>query len=336
MEKIVKHVSPYFQITLFLGAIALFCIIAYRPICKLTIYDHFPAIAKYSDAQTREKVRMGMHIRHFAKTDMSKGDFIIEGTLWFEFNTQKIPLKSIAQFNFEKGEILSRSEPVITTFGQHTLVEYPLRVAFKSDLDYRAYPVDDHRISLIVGNLALDAALIEFTTDSKAFTFTPDVVIPNFVVCNKSAIAGYVTSRIALAGGEREIQHPRTIFSLNCNHADMRHFINIFLPLLIIFLLTLFAFSFDFTVHTSTVPSIAVAGVPALLAYRFVIESSSPDVGYFMLSDYLFFLFLLLVFLIFFFVTIALHASRKSKQNLIIMLYALMLIGSYILFRIIL
>ena len=40
--------------------------------------------------------------------------------------------------------------------------------------------------------------------------------------------------------------------------------------------------------------------VTAILAYRFVIESISPkDVGYFMLSDQLFFLFLGLISLIF-------------------------------------
>ena len=91
--------------------------------------------------------------------------------------------------------------------------------------------------------------------------------------------------------------------------------------------MTLFSFSFVYNQHLTDVPSIAAASIPALFAYRFVIESLSPNVSYFMVSDYLFFLYLLLSLLTFLSVSRALNEPVRIKKLIIIGLYALMLVG---------
>jgi hypothetical protein len=59
-----------------------------------------------------------------------------------------------------------------------------------------------------------------------------------------------------------------------------------------LYFISLFCFAFDPETHSGTIFSLASAGVTGLLSYRFVIENMTPKVGYFVLSDRLFVLFL--------------------------------------------
>jgi cytochrome c oxidase subunit IV len=68
------------------------------------------------------------------------------------------------------------------------------------------------------------------------------------------------------------------------------------LPLLLIFYLSIFAFSIKDIVLAGT---LILGSTSGLLAYAFVIQTISPLVGYFMLSDYLFIFVLMSIFIIF-------------------------------------
>lgn len=329
-----KHVSTPFQVITFTIATILFCLIAAIPVYKFNTYDPEPELLPNSNlaAVSPALVRTGLHIRNVSKADMVKNDFTFEGTLWFEYDDQLINLTDLEKFTIEKGEIIEQSKPVITKIGSRSLAQFVIRARFKTNLNYRAYPLDDHSIFIIFSNQSVSADAILFDVSPENFTYAADVNIPNCHIEKAVARAGYTESAFILSERQQIMRHPRAIFCLECNRIDIRHFLNIFLPLLLIFFFTLFAFSFDFKEHGTTVPSIAAAGVPGLLAYRFVIESLSPDVSYFMLSDYLFFLFLFLVFLIFLFVAGALHVPTRTKKLIIISLYGCMLASCAALF----
>jgi hypothetical protein len=156
---------------------------------------------------------------------------------------------------------------------------------------------------------------------------SPRAQINNCTNENVAARCGVVAQKYEMPDGQHEISSSRVVFSFDCNPIDMRHFLNIFLPLYLIFFLTLFSFSFVYSEHTTDVPSIAAASVPALFAYRFVIESISPNVSYFMVSDYLFFLYLILSLLTFLSISWALNHSVRSKKLIIMSLYAFMIVG---------
>jgi hypothetical protein len=331
-----KHVSTVFQVTLFGIVMSLFCLIAYRPIYQFNAHDPKPDLIANepelgSNAPT--VIRTGLHIRNFSKSDIIKNDFVFEGMIWFEFDPKKIDPADIEKFTIEKGEIIERSTPIMSQSGNHMLAQFTIRARFKTNLNYRAYPLDDHIIYIIFGNHFITAKRAIFESAPDNFTVASDVSLPNGSIEKLRSESGYTESTIKLSSGTKTIQHPRTIFAIETNRIDIRHFLNIFMPLLLIFFFTLFAFSFDFKEHTTTITTIAAAGVPALLAYRFVIETLSPDVNYFMLSDYLFFLFLLLVSLIFLFIAGALHCSQRAKKYIIVSLYAIMLGGCALLFR---
>jgi len=249
------------------------------------------------------------------------------------FDAKKVDLQTIQKFTLERGEILSKSDPIISPEPNNmTLAQFTIRARFKTDLNYRAFPLDDHMVHIIISNPYLSADMVTLETDSENFTVTKDVCIPNYKLERITARAGHIQSTINIGHTTQTNVTPRALFSLACNRIDIRHFLNIFLPLLLIFFFTLFAFSFDSHEHETTIPTLAAAGVPALLAYRFVIEATTPDVSYFILSDYLFFLFLFLVFMIFIIIVEALHASERIKKMIIALLYACMLLSSFALF----
>jgi len=330
-----RHVSTVFQINIFIVTVLIFILLLHKPICHFNSYDKAPdliPLSKEELAAIPTHVKVGLNILSFSKADLIKNDFIFEGSVWFEFDEKQIPLDSIKKFVIERGEIINQSEPVIRKIGNLTCAQFFIRAHFETDLNYQGYPLDDHRIAIIITNRTVSAETTVFKASNDTFTHSKDAHIQNCTLENNFVQYGYTQTDLALSK-QTSIKTPRVIFSLDCNRIDIRHFLNVFLPLLLIFFLTLFAFSFDFEEHGTTVPTIAASGVPALLAYRFVIESVSPDVDYFMLSDHLFFLFLFLVFMIFIFIASALHSSQKVKKAIIIGLYACMLISCAMLFN---
>lgn len=321
-----KHVSASFQMITFIIATILFAGMLYIPLYRFTSYDQKPTFSVGSPAASTPSImRTGLHINSFSKTDILKNDFIFEGELWFEFDPRTVTLEDIEKFDIDHGQIIERSKPIVSQHGKKTVARYIIRASFKTDLNYKAFPLDNHTIYIAITNRFVNAEKIAFVPAGVNELAKGNLLSSSCLLDKLSADGGYVTSTIALTDETLENKSPLVIFGMQCHRIDLRHFLNIFLPLLLIFFFTLFAFSLDFDEHGQMVPTMAAAGVPALLAYRFVIESLSPDVDYFMLSDYLFFLFLFLVFAIFIAIVAAVHASERTKQLTIIGLYACML-----------
>ncbi|MBA3752528.1 hypothetical protein H0X06_07155, partial [Candidatus Dependentiae bacterium] len=72
----------------------------------------------------------------------------------------------------------------------------------------------------------------------------------------------------------------------------IRRLVTILFPLMLIFYISIFTFSINPITNLRSIISLSSASITGLLAFRFVIENLSPKVGYFMISDYLFFLLL--------------------------------------------
>jgi hypothetical protein len=110
--------------------------------------------------------------------------------------------------------------------------------------------------------------------------------------------------------------------------------LSLLLPLLLTFFVTLVSFSFDVGAFFEAHLVVAIGAITALLAYRFVIQAMAPDVGYFMLSDYLFLLFLVAVFAAFFVNTVIRDISLRTKKIIVVLLHAFVIIGSGIILSI--
>ncbi len=322
-----NHVNAFFQAIAFF--VASLCLIAifYKPFITFKSYDNVPAVINYTEThKSTTPVYINFVIHNFVESEIIKNNISIDGTISFAYDPKKVSRDQVAQFGFDEA-ITEKCQISYHQFGDLEVATFDVQVRSKMDFNFSSYPLDDHKFWFSLKNSALPVEKYHFVMLPHSFTLGSRMTINNCMAENVHAQVGTVARDIFLPDGNHELYSSRAVFSVDCNPIDMRHFLSIFLPMYLIFFLTLFSFSFGYSEHVTDVPGIAAAGVPALFAYRFVIETISPDVSYFMVSDYLFFLYLILSLLTFLSVSWALNSSAWVKKVIIVSLYIVMLIG---------
>ncbi len=147
-------------------------------------------------------------------------------------------------------------------------------------------------------------------------------------------LSGYSHAQLQKYPSENDVYHPRLLFELEYAHAGLRQALTILLPIILTFFMAIFSFTMDPKKNYAPVLALSMGAVTALLAYRFVIENLSPKVGYFMLSDYLFSLFLLAVVTIFFLNIGSFKLRERHKKLIIIAIHAFVLVACLYILRV--
>lgn len=327
-----NHINPLFQVMVFLAAVIPLLGVLVFVLSHFHAHDIKPSIVAYDGIRAPHTISMGLHISDFSAFDIAKNKIVFNGIVWAEFNKNNATLAEVEAFSFDHGDILKKSDPIIEERANTTFVRWHVRVQLRINFNYKAFPLDNHQLFVVLTNNALNARNIELQSDSTSFSLGPSAELSNWKIVNKHVETGYTCIDLHENHDEKKICAPRIIFTVDCRKFDLRHLFSILLPLMLIFLLTLFSFSFDVEKFYDVLISISIGGITALLAYRFVIESLTPDVGYFILSDYLFILFLIAVFLVFFFNTTIMHLSQRAKKILICALHLFVMVGCAALF----
>lgn len=328
-----NHINPLFQIGVFLISTSVLIMFLWGTLSKFHAHDNKPTIVPYNaQVKPTHAVTMGLYITDFARFDLGKNKLVMNGIVWAEFDPKVVSLDVVSDFSFNKGEILKKGKPVIEKRGDLVFARWPVCVKFFVCFNYRAFPLDNHQLFITLTNHELNAHDVKLLSDKKGFSLSPAASFSNWRIVDRHVESGYICVDLQEKNSEKNFCIPRVVFTLDCRKFDLRHLLTILLPLLLIFLLTLFSFSFDVEKFYDVLISISIGGITALLAYRFVIESLTPDVGYFILSDYLFILFLIAVFLVFFFNTTIMHLSQRTKKILICLLHLFVVIGCSLLF----
>lgn len=292
-------VSPRYQILgMVIIALSAFMLAIYPYIRYYPLENSIP-IMPITPEKIREwgavptRVKTGLYINNFPSLDFVNNNFVFDGILWFEFDPALISLNTVSKFSFDKGEILSISEPYTQLTGNKFFARYMLRVNFKTDLNYTLFPFDDHRVDIILVNRSIDPSEMIFSSYSPYFETAPSAQFSGWYLYDLLVNTGYYESILDRSGIQKAVAQPRVVFSLCLRRHGTRNILLILLPLFIIYFISLFSFAFDPEKNPGTIFSLASAGVTGLLSYRFVIEGMSPKVGYFVLSDKIFILFLL-------------------------------------------
>lgn len=302
-EKKTVQVSPVFQVILILLSSL---IIAYATLNRLTRFvsrDEAPLIKSVTPKQLLQFggfpgiVSIGLYISEFQKFDVIGNDFIFSGTIWFKFNPGIVSLGTIEKFNFERGEILSRSAADTELENDQIVAQYRIRIRFSSALNYQDFPFDDHRIFLILTHPFVSPDEILFESNQSQFIVQPKVKTAGWEFLDKSVQTGFNTAQLDPYNTTKTVYYPTAVFAMDYERYGIRYTLTLLLPLLIIFFLSAFSLSIS---EFGPKVSISSGGVTVILAYRFVIENMSPVVGYFMISDFIFFLTLGAAFLIWF------------------------------------
>jgi len=274
-------------------------------------------------------INVGLFIRNFSEFDMVKGNFTLSGSVWFEFDPYSITLEEISNFTFLKSTIIEKSVPQTYIINGRTHARYDIKIAISSPFQYQKFPLDSHRIDIPLINryLAADA----FLFDAKNTTFQMDeqsvVQTADWQMINAFVKCGYISEKQNKYSDRAMVSYPVAYFTIEYFRKGMRNILLIILPTLLMLFMALLALSLGSEYKTSVI-SITTGALFAAIAYRFIIENLSPKGGYFMLSDYLYFIFLLALFIVFLFSFATDKLQFIQKQIFIIIMYIMVTLSS--------
>ncbi|MFA6066502.1 MAG: hypothetical protein WC707_04975 [Candidatus Babeliaceae bacterium] len=322
-----RPVRPLFQLIMIVITGSILAVSLYRSSLYFTSTDPTPAISRLTPkilegfAGNPSVVRTGIFISDFLTFDPVKNDFIFKGIVWFELDPAIISIDMLKKFTFERAEILERSEPYTRIINDKLFVRYDVKVRFKTQLQYSYFPFDDHRIFLQLVHGVVSPDEMIFESSSADFIVHFSTAALGWTAIDRHVVTGFIESDVDPYDPKKNVYHPSVLFSIDYQRNGIRYALTILLPLLLIFFVSLFIFSIDAFKYSTVAVSLAAGSVTALLAYRFVIENFSPAVGYFMLSDYIFFLFLFASSFVFFFSIILVKLTHLLKKIIIMGLH---------------
>lgn len=270
------------------------------------ILDPLPGLHKNQQIDNKIKIKTGLFINNFLKADLVKNKFDIMATVWFEFNKGDLELATLEEAVFSKAEVKPQANlhdnlcgsatPIVTEKDGMILAQYPVRLDFISNLNHKLFPFDSHRVYLTLNNMHLDFDKFYFEVNKDSLIVSPNALVHGWDIIDRHVQAGYTIKRLA---HDYSSGYPRVIYAVDFVRNSFKDILLLLLPLLVLFFMSMFSFSYDHKLDRENILEIGVASVAAMVGYRFVIDNVAPNTPYFMLIDWLFALFLILSFLIF-------------------------------------
>ncbi len=289
-----------FLLMLPLGLIGLF---AY-PLSFFNTTDSLPEFSIIDAAKQKEfgeftvKVKTGLYLKSFPKFDMVNNQFIFDALLWFEFHPNEIMLESISKFSVDNGKVINRSPPDLKVVGDAVIATFDIRIDCKANLDFVKFPLEDHRLSIIITNNAVTPYEMFFIVDNTTFNVAPDLNISNWKIKSLNTDSGYFSPALDTKSAEKGSAYPKAIFTLDVQKTGIRKVLVIFLPIYLVIMLSLFSFLMALNNYIGRF-SLTSAGISAELGYRFVLDKMIPEVSYFTIADSLYLVLLVASFLVF-------------------------------------
>lgn len=277
--------------------------------CSDPLIQILPITPTISDRQIT-KVNTGLYIKNFPLFDVANNEFIIDGILWFEFDPHAISLEAIKKFSFEKGTILNKTEPETKIINDRLFSTFKLTIRFKSDLDYKFFPLEDHRINIVLTNTFLNPSEVVLISNNTDLTTKGKIFTGDWIMINAKVNNGYLKTEIA-KDPQKIATNPAVLFSLNFKKAGFKKTLIVFIPLFIAFFLSLFSLVINM-LNISGVLSLSVGSITSLIINLFTLEKMVPNVRYFTLADIIFNLLLIVVFSIF---VINIYLIKQVKKD---------------------
>lgn len=234
-------------------------------------------LKKISSKEKRlaSNVEVGLHIYNFPRFNFYKNAFIMDGTVFFKFPIGSESLDTIEKFNFQNGEILSKSDPLVQIIHGDVMIRYHIVVKLSTNLNYKNFPVSDHKLTVILQNTTVSPYELYFTSDTDSFGLSKDLLSGNWKPETIYVDYGYLKSATYREYTAFQAIFPSVAFTIDFKNTDLRHFIILYLPLFLLFLII-------FTSLLTGVESIHIrfpivaSVIPILALHSLVIESVSP------------------------------------------------------------
>lgn len=317
--------KPTAQIGLMFITIVIAFLLAFVRMKQLSPIDQQPGLQPLNTQQEQTlHVDAGFFMRNFLDFDILKNNFVADAYVWFGFDPKKISLKTIDDFYFGKATIKHKSIPYIWHEGNKTFVGYNVQIQFQTNLNYRQFPIDSHKIYLTLNNASLPAYHATFIADPARFQIAKTLYANGWACTDHHPSHGFQINTID-SRTNKQLVTPRVVFSCNFAHESFKRFVFVTLPLFIIFFLAIFTLSFDPERRNTNVLGVHAGILTALISYSFVIDTYSPQATYFMLSDVFFNIFLILCCMIFLFDELFIRLFLPYRGALVIIFHVLLL-----------
>jgi len=310
--------SAKFQLLSMLAAacyIALLFIVQYH---KTIHTEEIPQLLQVDEKikKIAPSVTVGIHINSFPEFSFSNNNFGLDATVWFRFAKATESLDTISKFTFQNSkwygdaDIIYKSAPIIKVLDKDVLVCYHIHVNFMARLNHYFFPIGDHKLSFFLQNKSVTSQELVFVTAPENVTLTDNILVSNWAPTKTFASAGYVKATLNAKDPQMNITYPCAAFSIDFESIGARSPISLYFPLFILFFIMLI--SLVLNISDTNRLSVVIAGVPALVLFRLVIDSSSPFVGYITQIDSVYYLVVLLSLLILFLQTYIILAQQRG------------------------
>lgn len=300
IKKIIKgiHTTTFQQIIIF------FTIAYIGSMLVLQYKQSYFAEENYKMEQVSEtekrlasRVEAGLNINNFPHFSFYKNEFTMDAGVWFKFPIGTESLQTIEKFSFKNGEILSKADPVIQLDDNNVIISYQVLVKFITPLNYKNFPVSDHKLTVILQNKSVSPNELYFYSDVYNFELADRLLTGNWVPAKRYVDNGYVQTSLKKDKGSIQADFPGVAFTIDFRNEDLRHFIILYLPLFLIFLL-IFASLLMKIDDTSLRFPIVASVIPILALHSLVVENISPPGSHMTKVDQIYFTLILLALLI--------------------------------------
>lgn len=297
-------VRPQYQAVALLFTFSIVFFLGWKAVSLYRPLEGWPEVKSVIPSKIKEwggdpvVVNVGFYITNWHVFDAVNNDFVVDGVLWFQFDPALIAIETMEKFSFERGEILSKSDPNTKMIDKKLFVEYKVRLRFTSTLHHQLFPLDDHHIYITLVNTYVSPSEMIFQSYESDFVIANRIDIPGWRIMSRSVKAGYEEGYFSKFDTRKVIRYPEVVFVFDFARSGISLILLIFLPFFLIFFISIFWLGFE-PDKAGDIMSLSTGALASLIAYRFVIQGMSPKVSYFILSDHIFTVLLALSFVSF-------------------------------------
>jgi len=292
------------QVIFLIISIITISILFVLPLKRFNTTDIKPEFLSLVQTKTEEQkvlsaseIKVGLFVTDFPLLDIVEGKFILDGILWFEFNPHAISLENIGNFTIEKGEILKKSEPKTKLEKHLAFAQYQVRIEFKSDLDYRLFPIEDHRIFLMISNKTITPNEAIFTSYKTNLSISKNLHSVNWLNTGYNVDYGYTEAKLDKYSPHKTTRSPIVLFAFDFKQNGFKALVFIFAPFFLIFFMACFSLLINIE-NGRAILSLSIGSFTLFTFALAVIQGLSPDVRYFTIADKIYSILFLGIFLI--------------------------------------
>lgn len=273
-------------------------------------------------------VKVGFTIVDFLEFNVLRNVFEVDAIVWFEYDPTFIAPSVIDSFLIDRAHIVSKTVARTELHGGDAVIYYTVRARLDMLFNYSLFPYDDHLLQFMVTLPGASAGEVLLESSQKSFIIEVDFSHYGWRMRDLEVVPGIRHNETGRINARETFKYPAILFIAACQRYDIRGTLAIFMPLLLLLYIALFSFSLNPERDRTSILALTAACLTGMISYRFVIQNISPDVGYFVLSDYMFFVYLSLVFITFIYGVVAYRLSTTQSRGLYAVLHAFLIASS--------